>query len=124
MPGLSIGDVARRAGLQPSAIRYYERIGLLPKPPRAGGRRRYDADILERLAMVRFAKQVGFRVAEVKILLGGVVGRPPPEQWRKLAHAKISDIERLITHATAMMDAPPAWSAPARVGNGKPGKSS
>jgi MerR family transcriptional regulator, redox-sensitive transcriptional activator SoxR len=100
MADLSIGEVARQAGLRPSAIRYYEKIGLLPKPPRAGGRRRYDPAILDRLAMVRFAKQVGFRVPEIKILLGGSVGRPPPERWRALAHAKISDVDRLIAQAS------------------------
>jgi MerR family redox-sensitive transcriptional activator SoxR len=102
MPDLTIGEIARSAGIRTSTIRYYERIGLLPKPPRAGGRRRYDASILERLAMVRFAKQVGFSVAEIKILLGGVPGRPPPERWRKLAHEKLTQVDRLISDASAV----------------------
>ncbi len=49
MPDLSIGEIAGRAGIRPSAIRYYERVGLLPKPPRARGRRRYDETILDRM---------------------------------------------------------------------------
>src|SRR5262245_51747656 len=88
MPGMSIGEVARRMGLRPSAIRYYERLGLIPKAPRLSGRRRYDERVLERLAMVRFAQHVGFSIAEIKVLLGGVEGRPPTERWRKLAAAK------------------------------------
>src|SRR5262249_35467856 len=62
MPAMSIGEVAHRMGLRPSAIRYYERLGLIAKAPRVGGRRQYDEHVLERLAMVRFAKHVGFSV--------------------------------------------------------------
>jgi len=102
VPDLSIGEIAGRAGIRPSTIRYYERIGLLPKPPRTGGRRRYDDGILERLAMVRFAKGVGFSVAEIKILLGGAPGRPPPERWRKLAHEKLTQVDQLIGEASAV----------------------
>src|SRR5215471_4553158 len=102
MLDLSIGEIARRAHVATSTIRYYERIGLLPKPRRTGGRRRYDDSILERLAMVRFAKQVGFSVAEVRILLGGATGRPPPERWRKLAHDKLAQVDRLIADASAV----------------------
>jgi DNA-binding transcriptional MerR regulator len=83
MRGMSIGEVARKMGLRSSAIRYYEKLGLIPKAPRLSGRRRYDERVLERLAMVRFAKHVGFSIAEIKVLLRGVDGRPPPERWRK-----------------------------------------
>ena len=59
MFGLSIGEVAHRAGIRSSTIHYYERLGLLPKPPRTNGRRRYDESILERLAIVQFASGWG-----------------------------------------------------------------
>jgi MerR family transcriptional regulator, redox-sensitive transcriptional activator SoxR len=99
MTQLSIGEVALEAGLRTSAIRYYEKIGLLPRPLRRNGRRHYDRAILERLAIVQFAKRVGFSIAEVKILLDGVPGRPPPERWRKLAHEKVTQIDQLIANA-------------------------
>jgi MerR family redox-sensitive transcriptional activator SoxR len=86
-------------GLRSSAIRYYERLGLIPKPPRVSGRRRYDDRVLERLAMVRFAKHVGFSVAEIKVLLGGVEGRPPTERWRKLAAAKVAQVDAFAARA-------------------------
>jgi MerR family redox-sensitive transcriptional activator SoxR len=82
---LSIGEVARRAGLRASALRYYERIGLLPRAVRVGGRRRYDPRILDRLAIVRLGQYVGLRISEIRWLLNEVPGRPPPERWRKLA---------------------------------------
>ena len=99
MARMSIGDVARKAGLNPSAIRYYERLGLLPRPPRASGRRQYGDDVLERLAVVRFAKHVGFSIAEIKLLLDGVHGRPPTERWRRLARAKAAQVDEFIAHA-------------------------
>jgi MerR family redox-sensitive transcriptional activator SoxR len=102
MTDLSIGEVAAQAGVRTSAIRYYERMGLLPRPLRRNGRRRYDGAILERLAIVQFAKRVGFSIAEMKILLDGVPGRPPPERWRKLAHEKVTQIDQLIADATTV----------------------
>ena len=99
MPVMSIGEVARRMGLRSSAIRYYERLGLIPKVPRLSGRRCYDDRALERLAMVRFAKHVGFSIAEIKVLLGGVEGRPPTERWRKLAAAKVAQVDAFVAQA-------------------------
>jgi MerR family redox-sensitive transcriptional activator SoxR len=89
-------------GLRSSAIRYYERLGLIPKVPRLSGRRRYDERVLERLAMVRFAKHVGFSIAEIKVLLGGVEGRPPTERWRKLAAAKVAQVDAFVEQAQAV----------------------
>jgi MerR family transcriptional regulator, redox-sensitive transcriptional activator SoxR len=97
--GMSIGEVARKAGLRTSAIRYYEKLGLLPRPSRVGGRRRYDDRVLERLAMVRFAKHVGFSIAEAKLLLDGVEGRPPTERWKKLAREKAAQVDEFIAQA-------------------------
>jgi len=99
MRGMSIGEVARKMGLRSSAIRYYERLGLIPKAPRVNGRRRYDNRALERLAMVPFAKHVGFSIAEIKVLLGGVEGRPPPERWRKLAAEKVAQVDAFVAQA-------------------------
>jgi MerR family transcriptional regulator, redox-sensitive transcriptional activator SoxR len=52
---LTIGEVARQSGLRPSAIRFYEKSGLLPTPLRSGGQRRYDASVLRRLAVLQRA---------------------------------------------------------------------
>jgi MerR family transcriptional regulator, redox-sensitive transcriptional activator SoxR len=99
---MSIGEVARRAELRTSAIRYYEKIGLLPRAPRVGGRRLYDAHVLERLAIVRFAKFVGFRIDEIRFLLDGSPGRPPPQKWRLIAEKKVAHVDSLITEAIAV----------------------
>ena len=102
MAEMTIGEVARRAELRPSAIRYYEKLGLLPKPPRRSGQRRYDARVLERLAIVRFAKFVGFRVDEIRLLLDGSPDRPPPQRWRQIAERKVARVDALITEAIAV----------------------
>jgi DNA-binding transcriptional MerR regulator len=62
---MTIGQIARRAGISQSTIRYYERLGLLPAPIRSSGQRRYDDTVLQRLAVIRFAKYVGFSLTEV-----------------------------------------------------------
>jgi MerR family transcriptional regulator, redox-sensitive transcriptional activator SoxR len=102
MAEMSIGEVARKMGLRSSAVRYYERLGLIPKAPRVSGRRRYDERVLERLAMVRFAKHVGFSIAEIKVLLSGVDGRPPTERWRKLAAAKVAQVDQFVAQARSI----------------------
>src|SRR5215203_3264259 len=79
---MSIGQVARRAGVKPSALRYYEGVGLLPPPERANGRRRYDGEVLrkvlDRLAVVRVAQQAGFTISEIRTLLDGFSEDTPP----------------------------------------------
>ena len=55
MEELVIGEVARRAGIRPSALRYYESIGLMPAPKRVNGRRRYDESTVQMLRVVQLA---------------------------------------------------------------------
>ena len=72
MPALlTIGEVARRAGVRASAIRYYEEAGLLEEPERVGGKRRYDEEALRRLALIGGAKRAGFTLGEIRTLLHG-----------------------------------------------------
>src|SRR5262245_17273507 len=66
---VTIGELAKQAGLRPSAIRYYERLGLVPAPPRRNGRRDYGTDALANLAVVQFARECGFTVAQTKQLV-------------------------------------------------------
>jgi DNA-binding transcriptional MerR regulator len=91
---LAIGEVARRAGIAASAVRYYELQGLVPRADRRGGKRVYADDILDRLALIRLAKAAGFRVAEIRTLLRGLGRRTPPgPRWRSLAERKAEELE-------------------------------
>ena len=100
---LSIGEVAERAGLAASALRYYEHEGLIPKADRRGGKRVYGDDIFDRLALVGVAKAAGFTVAEIKTLLSGFARRTPPgPRWRKLAERKLGELEARIAEVERM----------------------
>lgn len=100
MAGMTIGEVARMAGVRPSALRYYESVGVLPAPERVNGRRRYEAGVLEVLKVVRFARGAGFSIAEIRTFLHGFPeGTPPSERWRWLAREKLPDVEALIERA-------------------------
>lgn len=99
MEQMTIGDVARRTGMRTSAIRYYERLGVLPKASRRGGRRYYDASVLDALAIIRFAKHMGFSLAELRLLLGGQHARPRPERWREIARGRLAELDDVIARA-------------------------
>lgn len=100
--GMAIGEVARRAGINASAIRYYERAGLLAEPERVNGRRRYGPEVLDLLAMIRVAQRAGFTIAETRTLMGGFSTEPPSERWRVLAREKLTEVEALIDRGRAM----------------------
>jgi MerR family redox-sensitive transcriptional activator SoxR len=91
---MTIGEVAKRSGLRASAIRYYERVGLLPKPARSGGQRRYDSRILARLAVLERAKNCGFSLDEVRQLFNDQ-GRPS-ERWDRVARKKVVELDALM----------------------------
>ncbi len=100
---LRIGEVAQRAGIATSAIRYYEREGLIPVADRRGNARVYGADILDRLALIELAKSAGFTVAETRQLVGGVSRNTPPgPRWRALAQQKLDEVEQRIEEAERM----------------------
>lgn len=99
---MTIGQVARESGLRASAIRFYERAGVLPKPCRMGGRRQYDSSILERLAVVDRAKTCGFSLAEIRRLFYGFrEGAPPSERWQALARRKIVELDEMARKISA-----------------------
>ncbi|MDO8213192.1 MerR family transcriptional regulator [Conexibacter sp. CPCC 206217] len=96
---LTIGEVARRAGVKTSAIRYYERVGVLPEPDRLAGQRRYTAETVRRLQVVDVAKRAGFSLDEVRELLDS---DRASDSLRMLAQRKLPDVQALIERATAM----------------------
>ena len=103
MSQLTIGEVARQAGLQTSAIRYYESEGLLPKPVRQNGRRVYNASILQQLALISIARNAGFSINDLQTLITGfATDTPASVRWRQLATAKLSDIRTQIERLQAM----------------------
>ena len=98
---LAIGEVAARAGMSTSRIRYYEARGLLPEPERAAGKRRYTEDVFRRLAIIDAAQRVGFTLEEIRDLLGSR-DQPAHERLRQLAVLKLPDLDDLIARATSV----------------------
>jgi MerR family redox-sensitive transcriptional activator SoxR len=100
---MTIGQLAALSKLKPSAIRFYEKAGLLPAPARRNGRRVYSSEAADRLVLVCFAKDTGFSLPEIKLLLHGFPQAVPAgDRWRKLATAKIQQLEAGIAKARAM----------------------
>src|SRR5882724_4562415 len=97
MAQLTISQVARQIQLRPSAIRYYERIGLLPPADRRSGQRQYDTTALYRLAIIQRARQLGFTLTEIRQLFFGFrdVTRPS-ERWRTLSQRKLAELDHLM----------------------------
>jgi MerR family redox-sensitive transcriptional activator SoxR len=90
---MKIGELAARAGLNASALRYYEKMGLLAPPHRTGGQRRYPSEALDRVLLIRFAGEMGFTLDEIKLFLDGLRDNAPVgPRWRKLARRKIGEI--------------------------------
>ena len=93
---MTIGQLAERAGVTAPTIRYYEEAKLLPRPARVSGRRVYDERTLERLQLITFAKQAGFTLAEIRQLFTSCSdGTPAAVRWKKLATAKLAEVEAL-----------------------------
>ncbi len=100
---LSIGQVAERAGLATSAIRYYESQGLLPVAARHRGRRVYDTKVLERLALIDLVKNAGFTIAETRAMLNSFARKTAPgKRLRALASQKVAELDERIAEAERM----------------------
>lgn len=104
---MTIGEVARRAGVKVETLRYYERHGLVPEPARsAAGYRQYGADTVRRIRFIRRAKALGFTLAEIRELLGL---RAAPgvscADVRAQAEAKIAEIDTRLQALVRMKSA-------------------
>ena len=104
---LKIGEVAERGGVSLQAIRYYEREGLLPKPPRlASGYRMFPDTAVRRVQFIKRAQELGFSLAEIRELLSLRENADAGAQdMRERARAKVADIEQKIRRLRAMKSA-------------------
>jgi MerR family redox-sensitive transcriptional activator SoxR len=94
---MKIGELAARTALNASAIRYYEKVGLLAAPHRVSGQRRYPDDAVHRVLLICFATDMGFTLSDIRVFLNGLrTNAPVGPRWRKLAHRKIAEVDRTI----------------------------
>jgi len=102
-PPLTISQVAQQFGLRSSALRYYEKVGILQPANRVSGRRRYDVTALRRLAVIQRARQVGFSLDEIRELFGGFrVGVPASQRWQELSRRKLVELEASVERIVVM----------------------
>ena len=103
---LTVGAVAERSGFAPSALRYYERLGLVESSRTAGGQRRYRRSVLRRLAFVRAARNIGLSLDEVSAALDTLPeGRTPTKaDWARLSRSWRSRLDEQIAGLTALRD--------------------
>jgi len=107
MPALAIGHLSAQTGVTVETIRYYEKIGLLPRPARtAAGYRQYDEDDLRRLTFIRRGRSLGFSIEAIRALLG-LAEHPdqPCHDADALACAHLIEIERRIEELGRLRDA-------------------
>jgi MerR family redox-sensitive transcriptional activator SoxR len=100
---MTIGEVAAHASVNTSHIRYYEEVGVLPAAERVSGQRRYDEDVLHRLAIIDVAQRAGLTLDEIRDLTGPHADREDAgARIRALAEQKLPEIEALIERAQAV----------------------
>jgi MerR family transcriptional regulator, redox-sensitive transcriptional activator SoxR len=106
---LTIGELARRSGVAPSALRYYERLGLIRAVRTGGNQRRYERAELRRVAFIRISQQVGVSLEEIREALASLPESRTPTRadwarlsahWRGRLNERISYLERLRDELT------------------------
>jgi MerR family redox-sensitive transcriptional activator SoxR len=115
MDGMTIGQLAAHTGLTISAIRFYQRRGLLPARQANGGWQRFGPDVVARLTVIELAKGCGFTLDEIAVLLDALYGpTSPTATWRTMGEAKLAELDaqaarlqqmrRLLTEALSYCD--------------------
>ena len=104
-PPLTIGEVAALAGKNPSSIRYYEQIGLLPEPERVNGRRRYGHDTVRTLAVIETGQRAGLALDEIKVLVSvSPDDSASIDRLREVATRKLPEVVALIERSELVRD--------------------
>jgi DNA-binding transcriptional MerR regulator len=104
---LTIGELARRAGVATSALRYYEELGLLPAPARISGQRRYPESAVGLVGVILLQRDAGFTLAEQKALTASRASGTASalHDWRRLAQRKLAELDEQITKAQSAREA-------------------
>jgi MerR family transcriptional regulator, redox-sensitive transcriptional activator SoxR len=104
--GLTIGEVAARGRVAPSALRFYEAQGLISSVRTAGNQRRYDGDVLCRVMMIRACQRVGLTIAEIRAALAELPDShiPGTDDWERLAARLRSELHDRIGQLNALLD--------------------
>jgi MerR family redox-sensitive transcriptional activator SoxR len=100
---MRIEEIARRAGLRPSAIRFYEKAGILPSALRKSGQRSFSAETELYFGLIGVARQAGFSIAEIQTLFQGFrEGTPASARWQRLARRKHRELGLMVVKLKSM----------------------
>jgi MerR family redox-sensitive transcriptional activator SoxR len=104
--GLSIGEVAARSGVAPSALRFYEREGLIHSERTDGNQRRYDRPVLRRIAFIQAGRAAGITLGEIRAALDGLPTQRAPSRrdWERLSNRWRSDLDTRISTLEALRE--------------------
>jgi MerR family redox-sensitive transcriptional activator SoxR len=103
---LTVGEVAHRSGFAPSALRFYERQGLLHATRTSGGQRRYQRNVLRRLAFIRAARNIGLSLDEIAAALATLpdARTPTRDDWSRLSRGWRHRLDDQIAALTKLRD--------------------
>ncbi|HJQ00379.1 MAG TPA: redox-sensitive transcriptional activator SoxR [Jatrophihabitans sp.] len=103
---LSVSEVAHRSGMAPSALRFYEREGLISAGRTSGGQRRYERNVLRRLAFIRAARNIGLSLDEIRVELGHLpeARTPTKADWGRISHDWRRRLDEQIEALQALRD--------------------
>jgi MerR family redox-sensitive transcriptional activator SoxR len=103
---LPVGEVAHRSGFAQSALRFYEREGLISAARTAGGQRRYERSVLRRLAFIRAARNIGLSLDEVRLALDTLPGgrTPTKADWARLSQSWSTRLDEQIRALQSLRD--------------------
>jgi MerR family redox-sensitive transcriptional activator SoxR len=103
---LTVGAAAARIGISTSALRFYEKAGLITATRSPGGQRRYASDVLRRVAFIRGAQSVGMRLADIRSAMDHLPANraPTPAEWQELSDAWRPQLEAKIAVLVGLRD--------------------
>ncbi len=103
---LTIGELSARSGVAPSALRYYERLGMIQSRRTSGNQRRYEQSQLRRVAFIRIAAQVGLSLEEIRQALDSLPNRRTPTRsdWERLSRSWRARLDEQITLLQRLRD--------------------
>ncbi|MDQ8701090.1 redox-sensitive transcriptional activator SoxR [Streptomyces sp. LHD-70] len=102
----TVGELAERSGVAPSALRFYEREGLIHSRRTSGNQRRYSRDTLRRVAFIRTSQRLGIPLATIREVLGLLPEdrTPTPEDWARISECWRSDLDERIRTLRRLRD--------------------
>lgn len=100
----TVSEVAAESGIAPSAVRFYEKHGVINAVRTAGGQRRFDESAACRVQVAKLAKRVGLTVREIAELFSALPADPGAEDWGRVAHRLVTEAEQRLADLKAQLD--------------------